>query len=379
MQPDSEIGGLGKTPIRQRCYTCYRPVDRCFCSAIPVINNRTKVTILQHVKERFHAFNSARIVKASLQNCELHVDQLEALQRLSLPVEGRTAVLYPSEDAVVLEELSPTKAPQHLVILDGTWNHARKLIRLPCLAKLPRVRLNPVAPSNYRIRKEPAPFALSTLEATVACLQKLEPETQGWPDLLAAFNTMIEGQLQHPRQQGRERKRIKDWSPPANIPRILRDAPERIVVCYVETIRTNTAAHPAVVAAQRLMTGQRFHQVVAADQAIPDNLQRYFQLSPADLESAVTLGQFRAAWNQFQNPDDIIAAYNVGTLDSLKIPASRRLVLKSIHLATSTTSLDQRLAEQSIPLSADTSKDRASQRLDNAIAWTRHLQSLCSP
>ena len=40
-------------------------MSHCFCEAIPQIDNRTDVLILQHVGERFHPFNTARIVQKS--------------------------------------------------------------------------------------------------------------------------------------------------------------------------------------------------------------------------------------------------------------------------------------------------------------------------
>ena len=244
MQNSAEI-----EPHRERCYTCFRPQDRCFCDTIPQVENQTEVVILQHVKERFHAFNSARIVKAALQRCSLFVDQMDALASRELPPAARPAVLYPSDDAVALDDISPAERPDQLVVLDGTWHHAKKLIRLPALRDLPRVRLNPASPSTYRIRKEPAPFALSTLEATVACLRSLEPSTSGLDGLLRAFNQMIDNQLEHPQQQGRLRKRTNDWRPRANVPSVLIREPERVVVCYAEVLRARNDgnaphAHP---------------------------------------------------------------------------------------------------------------------------------------
>jgi len=46
----------------------------CFCESIPRIDNRTNILILQHVGERFHPFNTARIVQKTLSRCHLIAD-----------------------------------------------------------------------------------------------------------------------------------------------------------------------------------------------------------------------------------------------------------------------------------------------------------------
>ena len=67
------------------------------------------------------------------------------------------------------------------------------------LRDLPRYRLNPLNPSRYRIREEPNRQSLSTLEATVAALEILEPRTVGTQQLLRAFDRMVESQLSNPK------------------------------------------------------------------------------------------------------------------------------------------------------------------------------------
>jgi DTW domain-containing protein YfiP len=82
-----------------------------------------------------------------------------------------------------------------LVVPDGTWRKARKLLHLnPLLAQLPRVVLQNVPPSRYRLRKAPGPDALSTLEAIVHALHTLEPATS-FQALLRPFDALIEGQI----------------------------------------------------------------------------------------------------------------------------------------------------------------------------------------
>lgn len=109
-------------------------------------------------------------------------------------------LLYPGADSILLSSCEDhEKPPSQLVILDGTWHHTKTFVRdIEWLRSLPRYRLDPPAPSRYRIREEPNTQSLSTLEATAAALRVLEPATPGIAQLVRAFDKMVEGQLAHP-------------------------------------------------------------------------------------------------------------------------------------------------------------------------------------
>ena len=163
---------------RLRCYRCYRPQTICFCKHIPTINNQTHVLILQHMRERFHPFNTARICKQALVNSTLLADHNAELgeKLASFPLQKDVGLLYPSPNGRLLSDLAPDDRPKQLVVIDGTWHHAKTLVRdIPALAELPRFQILPAQPGRYRIRKEPDATSLSTLEAIVAALDALEP------------------------------------------------------------------------------------------------------------------------------------------------------------------------------------------------------------
>ena len=162
----------------------------CFCDVIPRVENRTEVIILQHMRERFHAFNTARIVRKALVNSSLLVDHnLPLAERLNeFSLSSRVGVLYPGPGGRLLSEVPQHELPEQLIVIDGTWHHAKTLLRdLPLLETLPRYRIQPDQPGNYRIRREPNETALSTLEATVEALRAIEPDTSGLSELVAAF------------------------------------------------------------------------------------------------------------------------------------------------------------------------------------------------
>lgn len=181
---------------RAHCPRCLRPVTHCLCPLIPSLDSRTRVLLLQHPSEVNHALNTARLAALGLNNAQLVVgevfEDLPAL--LNLP-GYQASLLFPGENAQPLQAGTGTDKPVLLVVPDGTWRKARKLLHLnPLLAALPRVTLAPGAVSRYRLRKAPGPGALSTVEAIVQALQVLEAPTSFEP-LLRPFEALIEGQI----------------------------------------------------------------------------------------------------------------------------------------------------------------------------------------
>lgn len=181
---------------RPQCPRCLRPTTHCLCALIPSLHSRTRVLLLQHPSEVNHALNTARLAALGLVNAQLVVGEVfENLQTLLNPPGYQARLLFPGEEAQSLQTYSPSDEPLLLVVPDGTWRKARKLLHLnPLLAALPRVTLAAGAVSRYRLRKAPGPGALSTVEAIVQALQVLETPTSFEP-LLRPFEALIEGQI----------------------------------------------------------------------------------------------------------------------------------------------------------------------------------------
>ena len=184
---------------RAQCPRCMRPQSHCLCELITHLDSRTRVLLLQHPSEVNHALNTARLAALGLINAELLVGEVfEDLDRLLIPPGYKARLLFPGADAQLLQAsaASGENLPVLLVVPDGTWRKARKLLHLnPLLAQLPRVTLPEGAVSRYRLRKAPGPGALSTLEAIVQALEILEPATSFAP-LLRPFEALIEGQIE---------------------------------------------------------------------------------------------------------------------------------------------------------------------------------------
>ncbi|WLH37135.1 DTW domain-containing protein [Pseudomonas sp. FP2196] len=181
---------------RPQCPRCLRPQTHCLCALIPSLDSRTRVLLLQHPSEVSHALNTARLAALGLTNAELIVGEVfEDLPTLLNRPGYQARLLFPADDAQPMQAYGESEQPLLLVVPDGTWRKARKMLHLnPLLAALPRVTLAEGGVSRYRLRKAPGPGALSTVEAIVQALQTLEPSASFEP-LLKPFEALIEGQI----------------------------------------------------------------------------------------------------------------------------------------------------------------------------------------
>ncbi|WP_166222554.1 tRNA-uridine aminocarboxypropyltransferase [Pseudomonas atagonensis] len=181
---------------RPQCPRCLRPQTHCLCPLIPSLDSRTRVLLLQHPSEVSHALNTARLAALGLTNAELIVGEVfEDLPALLNRPGYRARLLFPADDAQPMQAYAESDEPLLLVVPDGTWRKARKMLHLnPLLAALPRVTLAEGGVSRYRLRKAPGPGALSTIEAIVQALETLEAPTTFVP-LLKPFEALIEGQI----------------------------------------------------------------------------------------------------------------------------------------------------------------------------------------
>ncbi|MGH8382149.1 tRNA-uridine aminocarboxypropyltransferase [Pseudomonas sp.] len=197
---------------RIQCERCLRPQTHCLCPLIPSLDSRTRVLVLQHPSEVRHALNTAKLAALGLRNAELRVGEVfEDLAELLEAPGYRSALLFPGDDAQPLAAYADgnEERPWLLVVPDGTWRKASKLLHLnPLLATLPRVTLAQVLPSRYRLRKAPAQGALSTLEAVVQALNVLEAPVC-FDALLRPFEALIEGQIEAMGRETYERNHLR--------------------------------------------------------------------------------------------------------------------------------------------------------------------------
>jgi DTW domain-containing protein YfiP len=195
-------------PRRATCATCLRPQSTCICAWVAPLDTRAEVLILQHPLEVSSAKGSARLLHLSLPGSAMLTGEVFDPRQLSglLHDGGRMPLLlYPDAveraDAIVPPPppLDPAilMAPSalRLVVLDGTWRKSRKMLYLnPLLHSLPRLALQDMPPSRYRIRKAHAADQLSTLEAACYALMRIEGGQKKIQRLLDAFDGFVAAQ-----------------------------------------------------------------------------------------------------------------------------------------------------------------------------------------
>lgn len=308
---------------RATCYACNRPQDHCLCAEVRVVENRTPILILQHQRERGHAFGTARLAEMGLRQAELLVDFQGRLQHdgsLAAKLEG-CGLLYPHASALDLSRLEPHQVPKKLVVIDGTWRHARSMYRdIPGLSDLPHYTLPAGQVSGFEIRKQPEEHCLSTLEAIHSALQCLEPETPDLDDLLRPFQAMQKQQLIAMQPHSPRSKKPSRWRKSRRLPQPLVDGFDSLVVAYGESSTVGTSQRPRhllTFAAERPSTGERM-QLVLEEYAQHERHLPYMRLAPDDLAGAISLSEFHAAWQAFSRPGDVVAAWNKSTLDLLR-------------------------------------------------------------
>ncbi len=306
---------------RAHCYRCDKPALLCLCARIARVANRTPIVILQHKRESRHALNTVRIADLGLARCDVRVVPASARSGAELPdwAPAGAGLLYPGPDARELAGLEPAERPRSLVVIDGTWHQARALFRDHAwLRALPRYRLTPQQPSRYRIRREPRPAYLSTIEAISAALGVLEPELCTTP-LVSAFEQLIDDQIQQSREGRAPRKRALRPASARLLPRALVEDFERLVLVYGEAARPEQEPQGATElvhwTALRLRDGSTFDRTVSAPSGVPGPARlRHLGLERGSFEDALSLAELARAWRAFAQPDDLIAAWNPRTL-----------------------------------------------------------------
>jgi DTW domain-containing protein len=356
------------------------------CAALPVIANQTEVLILQHRREQFHPFNTARLLRRSLTNSTYLVDQKERIAE-SLSLKPGAALLYPGTEAELLATPCTAHRPSQLVVVDGTWHQAKTFVRdIPLLRDLPRYKLAPSEPSKYRIRLEPNEQALSTVEATVAALRVLEPQTEGFDQLLAAFGQMVDRQYAHPKSEAARRFLSTRGRTFQNVPLAFLHHPEQIVVAYGESNEGGRETsphglHPIYWVAERLISGERFTCTIKPGAKLSDAFLGHLELPREHFADAISQASARERWKSFLRPNDQITVYHPGAARLLEqIGASRNacLVLKSVKFDSQRRhrTLDDLVTSHDMLVRQSGLPGRAGRRLANALALVHHLRAL---
>ena len=159
----------------------------CICSHIPTLNPSMELIIVRHWKERLKPSNTARLVSHAIPSLRLfdYGAPGEVWDPTAIDL-SHAALLFPDDDAPQVSQ------PSRIIIVDGSWAQARKLInRISGLKDLPRFAIEPTLQPRVRLRTPPSPHHVSTIEAVAAILDKTEGAGTG-DSLRALFDRAVE-------------------------------------------------------------------------------------------------------------------------------------------------------------------------------------------
>lgn len=310
----------------------------CYCAHVAAIPTRTRVVVLQHPREQDKAIGTARIAALCLPQAEVRVgvefaEDAELTALLSDPARP-AVVLYPGPGARDVQR-EPPAGPVTLVVIDGTWNQARSLMRKnPQLAQLPRYAFVPARPSEYQIRREPRPDYVSTIEALALTLAALEGDGRDFDQLLAPFRAMVAVQVDFATRSTHGRHRLKRRNETRAAPRLPELLLEPELLCvggeanawpHDRALRKPPHPHELVhwlalrLAAPASLTpeavcvdgagDQGFEALLAPRLPLSKSPELHARIAPALLLSGLTLPAFRAAWHSFVRPGDVVCAW----------------------------------------------------------------------
>jgi hypothetical protein len=233
-------------------------------------------------------------------------------------------LLFPGEAARDLS-LEPPDGPVTLVVIDGTWWQASKIVKTnPELRQLPRYALNPSEPSRYRIRREPARHCVSTIEAIVLALELIERGKTPLRSALGAFDALVEQQLRFAeRAQRRHLKKKRTPRVPSPVA-FLRQRAADLIVGYGEANAwprgTPLGATPEIVhwAAERLSTGERFEAFVSPRMPLAPAFSHHTGLPPERLLNAEPFRVFAERWSAFVRDTDVLCGWGLFSVTLLQ-------------------------------------------------------------
>jgi DTW domain-containing protein YfiP len=384
---------------RAICLACRRPESVCYCRFVRLVETRTRVVLLQHPRERDVAIGTARMASLCLPGSELHVGVSwrgsAALRRALSDPERPAVLLYPGPGAVdVLRH--PPSGPVTLVVVDGTWWQTKKVVREnPELAALPRYAFTPPAPSQYRIRREPEPAYVSTIEALAYVLGALEGDPERFAAMLAPFRAMIDAQLAHQathRSKG-SRHAVRPKPPPAPppVPPLLRERPDDVVCVHGEanawpygSAERAAGCRDEIVhwVARRLATGETLDVVVAPREPLSPATPVHAALPAEVIAAGGSLEVLAEQWRAFVRPTDVACFwghYGAGLFEAMgmRLPAPRVDLRQAarVHARGKVGTLEDFVARIGATPSPPAGQGRANVRLGQIVAVAGYFRA----
>lgn len=164
------------------------------------------------------------------------------------------------------------------------------------------------------------------------------PLTEGFEQLLAAIELIVDRQYSHPKSEGARRFLLSRDRTFRNVPLAFLSCSEQIVVAYKESSEggresSSHLRHPIYWVAERLTSGERFTCTIKPGPSLRDAFLAHLELPREHFANAISLASARERWRSFLRLNDQITAYHPGAvrlLEQLGATRNACLVLKSV-------------------------------------------------
>lgn len=205
------------TPLRRPfCVRCRQAQVVCDCASLKPFDPGIQFVILIHPDEARRRIATGRLTHHMLEGSLMiegeSFEGVASVERLIADSSRRAYVLYPGATSINVSALAELSRREVLsddrgltvFVIDGTWRTAKKMLRLsPALGRLPRVSFDLKARSRFQIRKQPADYCLSTLEAVHHLIELLglsygfDIATRQHDHMLEVFDAMVARQIDY--------------------------------------------------------------------------------------------------------------------------------------------------------------------------------------
>lgn len=213
------------------CLTCRRRLLTCVCKFLRPFSTESRFIILMHPMEfKKEKVGTGRFSHLILKNSEILVDvgfdENTRFQEILKDPDYETFVLYPGEETINLSEDSAKEklgaGKKQFIVIDGTWPCAKKMMKLTqSLHRVPRVSFSSDRQSEFKVKHQPLPGCLSTVESIHQVLSDLNrlglEDTRGQhQNLMDVFRHTVTQQLDLALDPSRQGYRKKPFSAPEN-------------------------------------------------------------------------------------------------------------------------------------------------------------------
>ncbi|MGC9421298.1 tRNA-uridine aminocarboxypropyltransferase [Vibrio sp.] len=154
---------------------------QCLCAAIPRLSSELHLSLLTHENEFLRETNTGQWLVKALPHCTTFTWRRTSppralLQRIADP-NYHSVLVYPSAQSLpVAQPLQNAKIKgkkMHFILLDGTWQEAKKMLRKSPWLTIPHVYITTPNESCYQLRRHQQNGHLCTLEVGAALLDSL--------------------------------------------------------------------------------------------------------------------------------------------------------------------------------------------------------------